>query len=213
MTDAEIIVQLKERITKLESELAKAQSPGLFAKFMCLLLLTGAAYVFYKSRVLIKWAVIILFVYIFFGSMIGSAFDSTAAFISKSWTSWKESSAKQAKLDAERENAEAELRRKTDALAAETKAKTDVIAAETKAKTDVIIAEEKAKHSEWERDQISRRNEAINQAIINGTWNSTSSAPEPVSKDSEVKETEPEVQVINNEGVVTRIKVTYPNNK
>ena len=214
MTESETISKLKERIAKLEEELAKAQTPTLFMKFMWLLLLTGTIYVLYKCRTLIKYAVIILFIYILFGGVIGSAWNSTCEFISTSWTSWREEVHKQNQIENAREEADAAARRNTEVLAAETKARTDIIEAETRAKTEVVKAEEETRRAAWEREQIEKRNNAINQAIINGTWNSQSAAPEPTqtpepAPDSEGNKPEPEVQVYENNGTITRVKITY----
>ncbi|MBR2493461.1 MAG: hypothetical protein IKB64_08420, partial [Paludibacteraceae bacterium] len=86
------------------------------------------------------------------------------------------------------------------------RAKQETILTEATARAEMLTAEENAKQAEWERAQTEARNNAINQAIINGTW--TQNDVPPVT---EVPKPSDEGVTVVNGNSGTQVRVIYTN--
>jgi hypothetical protein len=204
--DNNTLENIQAEINDIKKELLKAKSWSIIFKLIALLIFLGIMWGFYKCRTIIKWLLIILLVWLFLGNTISSAFEWTSNVIKTIYTDYKQSAD-------EEEQYQKELRAKQDAMRMETervttieRAKQETILTEASARAEVLVAEENAKQAEWERAQTEARNNAINQAIINGTWKQDT--PPPVTESP--KPSDEGVTVVNgNSG--TQVRVIYTN--
>ena len=204
--DNNTLENIQAVINDIKKELLKAKSWSIIFKLIALLIFLGIMWGFYKCRTIIKWLLIILLVWLFLGNTISSAFEWTSNVIKTMYTDNKQSAD-------EEERYQKELRAKQDAMRMETervttieRAKQETILTEASARAEVLVAEENAKQAEWERAQTEARNNAINQAIINGTWKQDT--PPPVTEAP--KPSDEGVTVVNgNSG--TQVRVIYTN--
>lgn len=185
MTDnnMERISYLEKRVAELQEELAKAKSPGIFFKVLLTLILAGSCFLIWKCRIFFKWAILALLAYWIFGGFVCDICSATSNFISTSWNEWKQKS----KIEDEHERNMERIRTESDVLNSKVKAesdarvnetransdaKTNEITAEADAKVKLMNTEESIERAKWERGQAEKRNDAINDAIRGGTWNS-----------------------------------------
>lgn len=204
--DNNTLENIQGEINDTKKELLKAKSWGIIFKLIALLIFLGIMWGFYKCRTAIKWLLIIFLVWLFLGNTISSAFEWTYNVIKTMYTDYKQSAD-------EEERYQQELRAKQDAARIETervtaieRAKQETILTEATARAEVLTAEENAKQAEWERTQTEARNNAINQAIINGTW--TQNAVPPVT---EVPKPADEGVTVVNGNSGTQVRVIYTN--
>lgn len=204
--DNNTLENIQAEINDIKKELLTAKSWSIIFKLIALLIFLGIMWGFYKCRTAIKWLLIILLVWLFLGNTINSAFEWTSNVIKTMYTDYKQSAD-------EEERYQKELRAKQDAARIETerittveRAKQETILTEASARAEVLIAEENAKQAEWERAQTEARNNAINQAIINGTWTQTNVPP--VTEVEAPKPADEGVTVVNGSSG-TQVRVIY----
>lgn len=202
--DNNTLENIQAEINDIKKELMKAKSWGIIFKLITLLIFLGIMWGFYKCRTAIKWLLIIFLVWLFLGNTISSSFEWTSNVIKTMYTDYK-------KAADEEEKYQKELRAKQDAARIETervtaieRAKQETILAEASARSEVLITEENVKQAEWERAQTEARNNAINQAIINGTW--TQNDVPPVT---EVPKPSDEGVTVVNGNSGTQVRVIY----
>jgi hypothetical protein len=148
----------------------KAKSWSIIFKLITLLIFLSIMWSFYKGRAVIKWVVIICLIWLFLGNTITSAFEWTSNVIKTMYTDYKQSADEEEKYQKELRAKQDAARIETERVTAIERAKQETILTEASARSEVLIAEENVKQAEWERAQTEARNNAINQAIINGTW-------------------------------------------
>lgn len=204
--DNNTLENIQTEINDIKNELLKAKSWSIIFKLIALLIFLGIAWCFYKCRTFIKWLLIVFLVWLFLGDTISSAFEWTSNVIKTMYTDYKQSAD-------EEERYQQELRAKQDAARIETervtaveRARQETILTEASARAEVLIAEENAKQAEWERAQTEARNNAINQAIISGTW--TQNNVPPVT---EVPKPSDEGVTVVNGNSGTQVRVIYTN--
>lgn len=141
----------------------KLSNKNFMLKTIFTFLLGGIAFMAWRIRNFIKAAVLIAIIWLVFGDAISKGISVGSNFISTSWTEMRaDSKAKDAhKRELERVKAEAD--------AANSK-----VRAEADARSQVLAAEDLVKQAEWERTQVERHNDAVNDAIRAGTWNDVS---------------------------------------
>lgn len=168
--DNNTLENIQAEINDIKKELMKAKSWGIIFKLITLLIFLGIMWSFYKCRTAIKWLLIIFLVWLFLGNTISSAFEWTSNVIKTMYTDYKQSADEEEKYQKELRAKQDAVRIETERVTAIERAKQETILAEASARSEVLIAEENVKQAEWERAQTEARNNAINQAIINGTW-------------------------------------------
>lgn len=199
---------IQAQIDDLKKELLKTKSWSIIIKLCVLLLLFGVMAGFYKCRTVIKWCFIVFLVWLFFGNTINNAFDWSYNVIRTMYLTNKQQSLEEENKKRELEEMHRKARIEADKLAAIEKAKQDTITAEAEAKVKVLQTEEQIKKASWEREQAEARNNAINQAIINGTWTKDTPANSDATKP--VETTNEGVTVVKgNHG--TQVRVIYTN--
>lgn len=236
-TDTERITYLERRVSELQRELAEAQNPRIFGKVLITLILVGFCYLVWKCRTFIKWGLLALIGWWIFGGTITNTFNSVSKWCSDVSADFKASSKAEdeherhlERLRAETDAANSRVRTEAEATATTTKASADADIARTtadaNARTQVLQAEEAAKQADWERGQAEKRNDAINDAIRGGTWNSkVEETPietkNPISIKETVSETTgptneinsgPNVKVTTNSGTEPKIIRTQDGN-
>lgn len=213
------INQLKNTIKELEHKLSESSTVGLFMKFLLFIIMTGCVYACYKSRNFIKWAALIIVGYLLFGDTIKAGWNSSCEFVATSWNEAKENSAKKAKFKQEQEMLEAKTRREIEKTKAEAEAQCSIITTESETRLKELKTKEQIEYNSWVRVQAEERNDAINKAIISGTYKTlppkVTDVPEVV-KDiepvKEKKEDKPEISITEKEGDTTTIRVIYKDN-
>ena len=236
-TDTERITYLEKRVAELQKELAEAQNPRIFGKVLVTLILVGFCYLVWKCRTFIKWGLLVLIGWWIFGGTITNTFNSVSKWCSEVSADFKASSKAEDEherhlelLKAETDAANSRVRIEAEATATTTKATADADVARTtadaNARTQVLQAEEAAKQADWERGQAEKRNDAINDAIRGGTWNSKAEEtpietknPVPINKTPD-KSTEtldesnigPDVKVVTNKNIKPKIIRTQEGN-
>lgn len=203
--DNNTLEKIQAEINDIKKDLMKAKSWSIIFKLITLLIFLSIMWSFYKGRAVIKWVVIICLIWLFLGNTITSAFEWTSNVIKTMYTDYKQSADEEEKYQKELRAKQDAARIETERVIAIERAKKETIMAEASARSEVLTTEEKVKKAEWERTQTEARNNAINQAIINGTW--TQNTPTvvepkvPVSKD---------VTVVNKEDD-TQVRIIYTN--
>lgn len=228
------ISYLEKRVAELQEELARAKSPGIFCKVLITLLLAGSCFLIWKCRIFFKWAILALLAYWIFGGFVINAFKSTGEFFSDTWAEWKQNSKikdeherNMERIRTESEAVNSKLKIESDARVSETRATAEAKTSEIKAGVDaqvkVMQTEESIEKAKWERGQAERRNDAVNDAIRNGTWNSSNksapietASPTPVSdppakNDVEISTSSKRQPTIirRQDGNVTRVTVKF----
>lgn len=199
---------IQSQIDDIKKELLKTKSWSIIIKLVVLLLLFGVLAGFYKCRTIIKWCFIVLLVWLFFGNTISSAFEWTSNVIKTMYTDYKQSADEEEKYQKELRAKQDTARIETERVTAIERAKQETILTEASARSEILIAEENVKQAEWERAQTEARNNAINQAIINGTW--TKNTPTNIDTSKSVETTDEDVTVVKgNYG--TQVRVIYTN--
>mgnify|MGYP003288550613 CR=1 FL=1 len=168
--DNNTLENIQAEINDIKKELMKAKSWGIIFKLITLLIFLGIMWSFYKCRTAIKWLLIIFLVWLFLGNTISSSFEWTSNVIKTMYTDYKKSADEEEKYQKELRAKQDAARIETERVTAIERAKQETILAEASARSEVLITEENVKQAEWERAQTEARNNAINQAIINGTW-------------------------------------------
>jgi hypothetical protein len=186
--DNNTLENIQAEINDIKKELMKAKSWGIIFKLITLLIFLGIMWSFYKGRTAIKWLLIIFLVWFFLGDTISSSFEWTSNVIKTMYNDYKKSADEEEKYQKELRAKQDAARIETERVTAIERAKQETILTEASARSEVLIAEENVKQAEWERAQTEARNNAINQAIINGTWKQdtpivTEEVPKPVDKD------------------------------
>ena len=180
-TDTERIAYLEKRVSELQKELAEAQNPRIFGKVLVTLILVGFCYLVWKCWPFIKWGLLTLIGWWIFGGTITNTVNSVSKWCSEVSADFKASSKAEdeherhlERLKAETDAVNSRVRTEAEASATTTKATADAdvarSTADANARTQVLQAEEAAKQAEWERGQAEKRNDAVNQAIREGTW-------------------------------------------
>lgn len=169
--DNNTLENIQAEINDIKKELMKAKSWGIIFKLITLLIFLGIMWSFYKCRTAIKWLLIIFLVWLFLGNTINSAFEWTSNVIKTMYTDYKQAADEEEKYQKELRAKQDAARIETERVTAIERAKQETILAEASARSEVLITEENVRQAEWERAQTEARNNAINQAIINGTWN------------------------------------------
>lgn len=169
--DNNTLENIQAEINDIKKELMKAKSWGIIFKLITLLIFLGIMWSFYKCRTAIKWLLIIFLVWLFLGNTINSAFEWTSNVIKTMYTDYKQAADEEEKYQKELRANQDAARIETERVTAIERAKQETILAEASARSEVLITEENVRQAEWERAQTEARNNAINQAIINGTWN------------------------------------------
>lgn len=203
--DNNTLEKIQAEIDDIKKDLMQAKSWSIIFKLITLLIFLGIMWSFYKCRTAIKWVVIICLIWLFLGNTINSAFEWTSNVIKTTYTDYKQSADEEEKYQKELRAKQDAARIETEHVTAIERARKETILAEASARSEVLITEEKVKKAEWERSQTEARNNAINQAIINGTW--TQNTPTVVeSEDSSKKD----VTIVNKEDD-TQVRIIYTN--
>lgn len=203
--DNNTLEKIQAEIDDIKKDLMNAKSWSIIFKLITLLIFLGIMWSFYKCRTAIKWVVIICLIWLFLGNTINSTFEWTSNVIKTTYTDYKQSADEEEKYQKELRAKQDAARIETERVTAVERAKKETILAEASARSEVLITEEKVKKAEWERSQTEARNNAINQAIINGTW--TQNTPTVVeSKNTSNKD----VTIVNKEDD-TQVRIIYTN--
>lgn len=203
--DNNTLEKIQAEIDDIKKDLMQAKSWSIIFKLITLLIFLGIMWSFYKCRTAIKWVVIICLIWLFLGNTINSTFEWTSNVIKTTYTDYKQSADEEEKYQKELRAKQDAARIETERVTAIERAKKETILAEASARSEVLITEERVKKAEWERTQTEARNNAINQAIINGTW--TQNTPTVVeSKDPSKKD----VTIVNKEDD-TQVRIIYTN--
>lgn len=203
--DNNTLEKIQEEINDIKQDLMKAKSWSIIFKLITLLIFLGIMWSFYKCRTAIKWLLIICLVWLFLGNTISSSFEWTSNVIKTMYTDYKQSADEEEKYQKELRAKQDAARIETERVTAIERAKKETILAEASARSEVLTTEEKVKKAEWEREQTEARNNAINQAIINGTWTqNTPTVVEPKVSASK------DVTVVNKESD-TQVRIIYTN--
>jgi hypothetical protein len=202
--DNNTLEKIQEEINDIKKELMKAKSWSIIFKLITLLIFLGIMWSFYKCRTAIKWLLIIFLVWLFLGNTINSAFEWTSNVIKTMYTDYKQSADEEEKYQKELRAKQDAARIETECVTAIERAKQETILTEASARSEVLIAEENVRQAEWERAQTEARNNAINHAIINGTWTQTTVPPVTES----TKPSDEGVTVVNGTSG-TQVRVIY----
>jgi hypothetical protein len=184
-TDTERITYLENRVTELQKELAEAQNFRIFGKVLVTLILVGFCYFIWKCRTFIKWGLLALIGWCIFGGTITNSFNSVSKWCSEVSADIKASNKAEDEHERQLERLKAETNAANSRVRAEAEAKIACTTADTKAQVQVLQAKEAAKQADWERGQAERRNDAVNEAIINGHWNASTPTTNPAVSSSE----------------------------
>lgn len=203
--DNNTLEKIQAEIDDIKKDLMNAKSWSIIFKLITLLIFLGIMWSFYKCRTAIKWVVIICLIWLFLGNTINSAFEWTSDVIKTTYTDYKQSADEEEKYQKELRAKQDAARIETERVTAVERAKKETILAEASARSEVLITEEKVKKAEWERSQTEARNNAINQAIINGTWTQNT----PTSEPSKTVETTNEGATVVKGSNGTQVRVIY----
>lgn len=203
--DNNTLEKIQAEIDDIKKDLMKAKSWSIIFKLITLLIFLGIMWSFYKCRTAIKWVLIICLVWLFLGNTISSSFEWTSNVIKTMYTDYKQSADEEEKYQKELRAKQDAARIETERVTAIERAKKETILAEASARSEVLTTEEKVKKAEWERSQTEARNNAINQAIINGTWTQNT----PTTVEPKVS-TSKDVTVVNKESD-TQVRIIYTN--
>lgn len=171
---------LEKRVKELQNELAEAKSPSIFMKVLISLTLIGVCFAAWKSWGVMKWVILAGIIWFFLGDNISSAWNSTSSFLREIPAQWQASSKANAIHDREMERIRIEAEAANSRIKAEADATNSRVSTESNSKMQIINAEENAKRAEWEREQASKRNDAVNDAIRAGTWHSNTPETQPI---------------------------------
>lgn len=203
--DNNTLEKIQAEIDDIKKDLMKAKSWSIIFKLITLLIFLGIMWSFYKCRTAIKWVLIVCLIWLFLGNTISSAFEWTSNVIKTMYTDYKQSADEEEKYQKELRAKQDAARIETERVTAIERAKKETIMAEASARSEVLTTEEKVKKAEWERTQTEARNNAINQAIINGTWTQNT----PTVVEPKVT-TNKDVTVVNKESD-TQVRIIYTN--
>lgn len=196
-TNTERIDALEKRVSELKDQVVTASSPGLFMKAIITLFLVGAFFFLWKGRNIIKWLFLAFVAWLVFGNTVCNICSTTSDFISTTWAEMRAAGKVQDTHERDLERLKAETDAANSKVKAVADAQVSTTRAEADARTQVIQAEESVKQADWERGQAERRNDAVNDAIRSGHWNTSTPMTNPAVSAPESPEivkpsTEPE---------------------